>query len=208
MDQDYQAQLTPDSVYDILKKGNQRFMSGEKGEDNIEIDRRQASEVIGQQPIATVLTCSDSRIPVEVIFNKRVGDLFVVQVAGNVCGPLTAGSLEYAVEFLETPVVVILGHEHCGAISAVADAYKLQSAMGAVADKIRPAIAVFKKKNQEMGKRELISAAVRENVKNSYEELIKRSSFISAGMKEGKVMVVGAVYNSDTGEVTWLDQFK
>jgi|SRR5208283_569242 len=185
-----------------LMDGNQRFVTGDLSAKAIGGSRRQ--ELIkGQHPFATVLACSDSRVAPEIIFDQGLGDIFVVRVAGNVVEPTTLGSIEYGVEHLHTPLIVILGHQQCGAVKAALEATgEPEGNIGAILKKILPAVEVAKKTGK--GKEKILELAIKENIKNTYDDIMK-SRIVSELVHEGKVKVIAAEYMLSTGKVELID---
>lgn len=190
-----------DSIGKLLD-GNKRFMTGEHAKKDIGESRRQELTK-GQHPFAIVLSCADSRVPTELIFDQGLGDIFVVRVAGNVVEPTTLGSIEYGAEHLNAPLLVILGHEKCGAVKATLEAKgKPEGNIGAILKKIMPAVNTAKKANK--GTEDTLDIAIKENVKNTYKEVMK-SKIISELVHEGKLKIVGAEYYLGTGKVEIID---
>ena len=185
-----------------LIDGNKRFMSGELTRKDIGQDRRQELAK-GQQPFATVISCSDSRVPPEIIFDQGLGDIFVVRVAGNVVESTSLGSIEYGVEHLHTPLLVILGHESCGAVKAALEAKgKAEGNIGAILKKIMPAVETARRAKKDPS--ETLNIAVRENVKNTYKDIMK-SKIVRELVHEGKLKIVGAEYYLNTGKLELID---
>jgi carbonic anhydrase len=185
-----------------LLDGNKRFTSGELAKKDIG-DKRRHELVTGQHPFATVLSCSDSRVAPEVIFDEGLGDIFIVRVAGNVVEPTTLGSIEYGAEHLHTPLLVILGHESCGAVKATLEAKgKPEGNIGAIIKKIMPAVNTAKKAKKDPD--ETLNLAVQENVKNTYKDIMK-SKILKELVHEGKLKVVAAEYYLGTGKVELID---
>lgn len=185
-----------------LIDGNKRFMSGELAKKDIGENRRQELTK-GQQPFATVLSCSDSRVAPEIIFDQGLGDIFIVRVAGNVVEPTTLGSIEYGVEHLHTPLLVILGHESCGAVKAALEAKgKPEGNLGAILKKIMPAVNTARKAKKDTS--ETLNIAIQENMKNTYKEVMK-SKIVRELVHEGKLKVIGAEYYLGTGKFELID---
>jgi carbonic anhydrase len=151
-----------------------------------------------------ILTCSDSRVPVEIVFDRGVGDMFVIRVAGNVCGEHEAGTIDYAVDHLKTPLLVVLGHSHCGAVTAVATDAALPSNVSALVRSIRTAAEAAKKLHPDQHGRELVPATTRCNVWQSIDDLFRQSPITRELVSEGKLKVVGAIYQVETGKIDWL----
>lgn len=194
---------TADEALAELKAGNARFVAGRHESPNLTMER--VKEVAaGQHPEAVILSCSDSRVPPELIFDEGIGDLFVVRVAGNVSEPASLGSVEYAAEHLGVPLVVVLGHHKCGAVKATAEAKgKPEGNIGALVKEIQPAVAAARK---HPGKEGLVDDAVHANVALVAKELTSESPVMAHLVHEGKVRIVTAVYDLETGTVEWGDE--
>lgn len=199
-----QQKLTPESVLDVLKKGNQEFI-----EDNLTVrnnsDRVRAA-VLGQYPLAVVLSCLDSRVPVEDIFHRGIGDVFVTRVAGNIVNEDILGSLEYACKVSGSKVIVVLGHTHCGAIQSAIDNVKLGN-ITSLLSKIRP--AVEKAKNRYQGEKsskndEFMDAVCCFNVHTSIDEIRSKSPILKEMEEHNEIKIVGAIYDMKTGKVDFL----
>lgn len=199
-----QQKLTPDIVIEDLVKGNNDFI-----EDNLTIRNntnrvREAS--LGQYPEAVVLSCLDSRVPVEDVFHKAIGEIFVARVAGNIVNDDILGSLEYACKVSGSKAVVVLGHEYCGAIKSSIDGVKL-GYVTAVLEKIEPAVIQAKQefKGEKNSKNELFVDKVCElNVINSIQQIRNKSEILNQMEKQGEIKIVGAVYDMTTGKVNFL----
>lgn len=194
--------LMREAVIAILREGNRRFVSGQPEYPNRDVERRRLTAADGQEPFATVLACSDSRVPVEVIFDRGIGDLFVIRVAGNVAGNSELASLEYGVTHLHTPLLVVLGHSHCGAVTAVARNAELHGHLPVIAEKIRPAVLQAKTENPPAD--ELVAKAVEANVWQTLGDIIRQSSAIRERLAARQIIALGAVYHLESGEVAWL----
>ncbi len=196
-------EITPEAALILLKNGNKRFVNGERLFQHISKERvKEAAD--GQNPFATLITCSDSRVPPEHIFDMGIGDIFVIRVAGNVCDTDEIGSIEYGVDNLATPLLVVMGHTDCGAVSAVLKEKEVHGSIPKLIDNIIPAVNRVKKEYPHQGKDELINKAVQENVWQSINDLFKTSPIIREKVKLGALKVIGAVYHIQTGEVEWL----
>lgn len=195
---------TPDQALTWLQEGNSRFVSGAVKNPNTTPDRLKSTFMDGQKPFATVLSCSDSRVPVERVFDRGFGDLFVVRVAGNVCDNDEAGSIDYAVEHLETPLLVVLGHRDCGAVTAVVTHAEVHGCIPPLIDNIEPAVERAQAAHPNLTGKALVPDAVQENVWQSIEDLFTSTPSVRAHVKAGKLRVEGAVYDLETGEVKWL----
>ena len=196
--------VTPEQAMERLREGNSRFHSAKSIHPNIGPSRLHKTAEGGQHPFATILTCSDSRVPVELVFDQGVGDIFVVRVAGNVCGEHEAGTIEYGVDHLKTPLLVVLGHSRCGAVTAVATDAKLPGNIPALVRGIRPAVEKAKKLHPDQHSRELVPAATRCNVWQAIHDLFVQSPMTRELVAGGKLKVVGAIYQVDSGKIDWL----
>jgi carbonic anhydrase len=198
-----QKSLTPDMVIQTLHEGNGRFT----GNHGISMDKlsmvHQSSG--GQYPMAVVLSCIDSRVPVEEIFDQGIGDLFVARVAGNIVDEDMLGSMEYGCEEAGAKLVVVLGHESCGAIKAAIEDVKMGN-ITALLSKIAPALKMSKDFHgeKEVNNHAYVDTVVRNNVLNSIEQIKSKSEILKEMSEHGKIKIVGAYYNLETGEVIWL----
>ncbi|MBD3240980.1 MAG: hypothetical protein GF331_10380 [Chitinivibrionales bacterium] len=205
------AKPPPETVLRMLKDGNNRFVKGKAFHPRTDHERlaQAGRENQGDHAFATVLTCSDSRVPVERIFDAGVMDLFVVRVAGNVCNTDEVGSIEYGVVHVKTPVLVILGHTQCGAVTAVVNeaqghGHALEANIPPLIKPIFGAVRRTMKHNPHLEGADLISAAIVENVHQSARDLFLKSPAVRRRAEDGEVLVIGAVYDVASGEVVWL----
>ena len=201
-----QAALSPEDVVSLMKKGNAEF-----SHDSLTIlntSQRIRDAVGGQYPIAAVLACSDSRMPVEDIFHMGIGDLFVARVAGNVVNEDIVGSLEYGCKVLGAKVIVVLGHEYCGAIKSAIDDVKLGN-VTEVLNKIQPAIQLAST-NYDGSKTtknpQFVEKVCDANVELSIQDIRNKSSILRGLESEGKLKIIAAVYDIKTGEVDFFDR--
>lgn len=191
---------TAEEIWKDLMAGNARFANGKPSARDIVGARSRTS--MGQHPYVIVLCCADSRLSPELIFDQNIGDLFVVRTAGNVADPIALGSMEYAVEHLGSRMLVVLGHEKCGAVSASLSGDVMPTAnLNALVQKIKPGIDRLK--NLVQGET-LMSLAVEANVHHSTQDVIEESPIIRHELATGKLAVSKAVYNLATGEVRQL----
>jgi carbonic anhydrase len=186
-----------------LVAGNERFVRGQTNWKTV--PRERLTELTaGQRPYATILGCSDSRVPPEWIFDTGLGELFVVRVAGNILSPEGAGSIQYAGVHLETPLFVVLGHEGCGAISAALvtkyEGAQFRSRIQILVDHIVPALPEF---GAQVTPQERLALAVESNVRWTVRQIVT-SPEGQARMAEGRMKIVGAVYELESGRVRWL----
>ncbi len=188
----------------LLVDGNQRYIDGKILPKEMGSAKREALVSQGQKPFAAVLTCSDSRVPPELIFDQALGDLFVIRVAGNVVSPVEMGSIEYGVEHLETPLLVIMGHENCGAVKAAVDGGEAPGSIGSIIEMIKP--SVEKARAAGVSGKELYEKATDENTKAMLAE-VQNSPIVKHLMDHGKLTVLGAKYHLESGKVIF-DQAK
>ncbi len=187
-----------DAVLADLRQGNARHVAKQYNRPH-QTAERQHELASGQSPEAAVLTCADSRVPPEIVFDQGLGDLFDVRVAGNVALPPEIASLEYAAEHLHCPVIVVMGHQKCGAVSAAAEAGTPPGHLPVLVNAIKPAILAAASMPGDK-----IENAVRINVQNVVKELRASKPILSEASAQGHLKIVGAVYSLDTGEVDWL----
>ncbi len=189
----------PADALDLLKAGNLRFAEGRPEHRNAGHDRVEMTAE-AQHPFATVLACADSRVPVERLFDRGVGDLFTVRVAGNVTGADVVGSIEYGVQHLGTPVLVVLGHTSCGAVIAASRRATDTPSINQLLQQITPAVEQAQRNNPG----DLVEAAVQYNVFNQIGRLMRTSPEIASAVEDGRLIVTGAVYDLNTGSILWL----
>ena len=187
-----------DAVLAELKAGNAHHMA-KKYERPHQTAARQQTLASSQSPHCAILTCADSRVPPEIIFDKGLGDIFDVRVAGNVAGDDETASVEYAAEHLHVPLVVVMGHTHCGAVSAALEGGTLPGKLPQLIAALRPAV---EQSAHEPGDR--LDNAVRDNVVHVVEQLSAAKPVLSELVATGKLRIVGAVYSLETGKVVWL----
>jgi carbonic anhydrase len=167
--------------------------------------QRRLGTAAGQHPCAAVVACSDSRVPVELLFDMGVGELFVVRVAGNVIGIHEAGSLEYAVEHLQVSLLLVLGHTGCGAVGSALSGDAIDGTIGALIKKIVPAAERARAQYPGISGPALVLRACIENVYQAITDLHTLSPAVKAAAESGTVTVVGALYDIETGEVAGLN---
>jgi carbonic anhydrase len=181
--------------------GNERFVDDKTNARALAELRQSLAK--GQHPKAIVLSCSDSRVPPEILFDQSLGDLFVVRAAGNIADAIGLGSMEYAYEHLGSTVLIVLGHSKCGAVNATLSGEKMPTSnLQALVDQISPAVA--KVKDSAKGDA-LLEAAVKENVHQSAKDVLAHSDVLRHAKEEGKLTVFEAEYDLDTGKVVRLD---
>ena len=181
-----------------LMAGNARFVAGKSVHANQ--DRARLTEVAkGQKPFAMILSCADSRVPPEILFDQGLGDLFVVRVAGNIADSHALGSLEYGAQVLGARFLMVLGHEYCGAVDAAVKGGKVGGNIDSIIDVIAPAASRAK---ADPDKTDLLNKAITENVREVLSAINKRSPALTAMAAKGELKIVGARYDLDSGDVT------
>ncbi|HAF27943.1 MAG TPA: carbonic anhydrase [Bacteroidales bacterium] len=200
------SQKTVDEALQALKEGNKRFVENKRVYSNQDQATRTLTNEKGQHPFATIIGCSDSRVPIEHVFDVGIGDVFVIRVAGNVVDIDEAGSIEYGVDHLHTPLFVVLGHSSCGAVTAVLQDAELHGNIPKLVDNITKAVNKVKEQYGQEFSVELLEAAIENNVWQSIEDLLKISPISVELVKESKLKIVGAVYHLDDGHVEWLGE--
>jgi carbonic anhydrase len=198
------SELNPNDALKKLYEGNVRYVKCKLTHSNLDGQRRKETTTGGQHPFAIVVSCSDSRVSVAHIFDVGVGDIFSIRVAGNLSGVDQIASVEYAVNHLGTPSLVILGHTHCGAVAAAVSGAKVHGSLPWLLDKIKPAICKVKENNPGLPPDEFVSEVIKENVWHVIEDMIIKSPEIKGKLKVGKLGIVGAMYDIETGAVTWM----
>ena len=189
---------TPASVLTELKAGNERFASHHVTHPHQTAARR-TELASGQHPHAVVLACADSRVAPEIVFDKGLGDLFTVRVAGNIAGDPEIASIEYAVEHLHVPLIVVMGHQSCGAVGAAIEGGEAPGHLPALIDAIKPSV----EKARAM-KGELSDNAIRVNVEAVVAQLEASHPILAEHVADGSLKIVGGVYSLQTGRVAWL----
>ncbi len=188
--------MTQEEILGRLSDGNQRFINDElKGE--LSDSARRGDLTGGQQPYAIVLSCADSRVVPELAFDTGLGEIFVIRVAGNVANSSSIASIEYAVAHLGTSVIVVLGHQNCGAVTAAVSGGDNGYNLNHLLSHIAPAIAASDEGAE-------VNDVVKKNAELTGKELTTRSTIISEAVESGKVKIVPAYYNLDSGKVEFL----
>lgn len=199
--------LFPNEVQELLMEGNKRFVSGEMRKRDLCYKTRLELSENGQHPSSVVITCSDSRVVPEFIFDQGLGDVFVVRNAGNVIGINELGSIEYAVKHLKVPLILVLGHEKCGVIEASINKEEDGTNIGMIIRQVSPSIQKVRDRYEDYSSEELISKVEDENIKLSAKKLLK-SPIIKEYVEKGEVKIVPAKYYIETGKVKLLEPFK
>lgn len=197
---DTKSILSAEEVQANLSEGNRRFVTGHPAH-----PRSSPSQIRetarGQRPRAIVLTCSDSRVAPELLFDQGVGDLFVVRVAGNVANNDQIGSIEYAVEHFGPPLCIVLGHSKCGAVSAVVNGEHVSETIARMVAPIGKAVAMAREKSNGT---DLLNESIRVNVTQSMEDLLRGSKAVAESVRGAKLKLKGGVYKLEDGTIAWL----
>jgi carbonic anhydrase len=204
------VKITALDALERLRVGNHRFASGMGSVDGLSNRTRRAELVMGQQPFAIVLGCSDSRVPAEIVFDQGLGDLFVIRVAGNVVAPSQVGSVEFAAERFGTRLVVVLGHSQCGAVLATLEELRRPNEnqsrnLRSIVDRIRPSVEGLLATALGMDPDALVHEAVRANVRVSANQLRHGSEVLERLIDHDGLLVVGAEYSLESGMVDIFD---
>ena len=202
--------MDADTALAELKNGNDHFVKTIQENTNLttSLDLKDIDK--GQNPFAIILGCSDSRVPLELVFHRGMGELFVIRVAGNIVAPSQIGSIEFACQKFGTQLVVVMGHSHCGAVSATVDALienpdEISPNLASIVDRVTPAVLPVVNANPDEPRDKLMHKAMRANVEHSVHSLSSRSRIIRNLIKKGQLKVVGAEYAIETGKVSFYE---
>jgi len=199
-----QQELTPDAVLAELVAGNARFVAGKLT--HTDVTARIAASAEGQYPKAVILSCLDSRVPVEQVFDRGIGDLFVGRVAGNIENDDQLGSMEFATKLAGAKLVLVLGHSGCGAVKGACDGAELGN-LTALLAKIRPAVEAvegFSLEERTSANEKFVAKVIEQNVRQTVSDIRKDSPVLANLEQSGEIKIVGAVYNLQTGNVGFL----
>ncbi len=195
-----QANLTPQLAHQILVEGNERFVQNVKAQRNLQDQVLETSK--GQFPFAVILSCIDSRVPAELVFDQGIGDVFSARVAGNIINEDMLGSMEYACKVAGSKIVVVMGHTKCGAVTAACKHVELGN-ITALLNKIQPAVKQIEPKTDTYSEKEIEQVATL-NVKLTIERIRKESPILNEMEKNNEIEIVGAKYNVSTGKVEFF----
>lgn len=198
--QDIQENLTPKDAHNILLEGNKRFAQNVKAQRNLQEQVFETSK--GQYPFAVVLSCIDSRVPAELVFDQGIGDIFSVRVAGNIVNEDVLGSMEYACKVAGSKIIVVMGHSKCGAVTAACDKVELGN-ITALLDKIKPAVEKIALKNDYVDEN-FIEKVSRLNIELSINRIRNESSILTEMENQGSIEIVGAIYDVTTGLIEFI----
>jgi carbonic anhydrase len=198
-----QAELNPDLALEILKEGNDRFVKNLKANRNLLQQVNDTAQ--GQFPFATILSCIDSRTSAELIFDQGLGDVFSIRIAGNILNEDILGSMEFATKVVGTKIIIVLGHNKCGAIVGACNNVELGN-LTALLDKVKPAIALEKEttENRTGSNVRFVDNVTTNNVIHTIERIRRESPIILDLENTGAIKIVGAIYNVDNGGVNFL----
>lgn len=203
---------TAEQALEMLKQGNARFVENLQNPQSTLLASNALTHV--HEPFAIILGCSDARVPAEIVFDQGLGDLFVIRVAGNVVAPSQIGSVEFASEKFGTKLVVVLGHSHCGAVTACVETLinpdqQFSPNLRSIVDRIRPSVynlhEIYTANGQDINTQELINRGIKANVRMSVTQLKHGSRILEDAVNNGSLIIVGAVYDLDTGKVTFIE---
>lgn len=203
---------TAQQALEMLKQGNARFVENVQNPQSTLLASNALTHV--HEPFAIILGCSDARVPAEIVFDQGLGDLFVIRVAGNVVAPSQIGSVEFATEKFGTKLVVVLGHSHCGAVTACVETLinpdqQFSPNLRSIVDRIRPSVynlhEIYTANGQDIDAQELINRGIKANVRMSVTQLKHGSRILEDAVNNGSLIIVGAVYDLDTGKVTFIE---
>lgn len=201
-----QSDISPSIALDLLKEGNQRFVANKPVERSLLKQVEDTST--GQYPFATVLSCIDSRVSSELIFDQGIGDIFSVRIAGNFVNEDILGSMEFACKLAGTKVLLVLGHTSCGAVKGACDHAKLGN-LTAMLDKIMPAVdgveAPLEKENRTSANIKFVNEVARKNVLLNMDRILAESPVLAAMHQEGAIKIIGGMYDISTGKVAFYD---
>ena len=203
---------TAEQALEMLKQGNARFVENVQNPQSTLLASNALTHV--HEPFAIILGCSDARVPAEIVFDQGLGDLFVIRVAGNVVAPSQIGSVEFAAEKFGTKLVVVLGHSHCGAVTACVETLinpdqQFSPNLRSIVDRIRPSVynlhEIYTANGQDIDAQELINRGIKANVRMSVTQHKHGSRILEDAVNNGSLIIVGAVYDLDTGKVTFIE---
>jgi len=201
--QEQQTGTTPDNALQLLKDGNQRFVTSMSEIRNSMIEVKNSST--GQYPYAVLLSCMDSRVAPETLFDQGIGDIFINRVAGNISNDDMLGGMEYGCAVVGAKLILVLGHTECGAVKGAIDGAELGNLTGLL-NKIDPAVDATKYDGSRTSKdTEFVELVTEENVRLTVEQIRKNSPVLKGMEDEGKIKIVGGMYNVSTGEVTFYE---
>ncbi|NPV63045.1 MAG: carbonic anhydrase [Methanotrichaceae archaeon] len=198
---DEASAVSADQAMQMLVEGNERFASGNATHPH-QSSLRLAEVTSGQHPFAIVVGCSDSRVPPEIIFDQGIGDLFIIRTAGQVLDDAAVASIEYAVEHLGVPLVAVLGHDSCGAVTAVVAGGDAPGHLGSLVEAIQPAVDEAR---AEVGEDQILNQSIDNNIFNIVQQIESSEPVLAEYVADGRLQVVGARYHLETGAVDFYE---
>lgn len=203
--------IPAEEALERLRDGNRRFAANRGGRGILTNQARRDELLAGQQPFAIILGCSDSRVPLEIIFDQGLGDLFVIRVAGNIVAASQIGSVEFAAEQYGSALVLVLGHSMCGAVTATLEELERPTErrspnLHSIVDRIRPSVETLMETDLRKEPAKLLHHAIRANIRVSANQLRHGSSVLESFIRDGRLQVVGAEYSLETGVVDFFDR--
>jgi carbonic anhydrase len=203
LSKEIQSQLSPDGALNLLKDGNERFVS------NLKLNRNLLDQVNltsnGQYPFAIILSCIDSRAPAELIFDQGLGDIFSVRIAGNIINEHILGSMEFACKVAGSKYILVVGHTKCGAVKGACDNVKLGN-LTSLINKLQPSVAQEKatKENRTSSNAVFVNNVAELNVQNAVQEILDQSPILAEMLKNKEIGISGAMYDVETGRVSFM----
>ena len=188
-----------------LEEGNARFVSGATIHPNIDMKTRTRTAREGQTPFAAILSCADSRAPIELVFDQGIGDIFSVRNAGNIYDDIAIGTLEIAVTHFNSPVMIVLGHTDCGAIKLAIEGKVLKGNMMKVIDRIVPIVDLVRANKPDLRNAKFLLEVTKENTLNTMEEIKAKSELIRSKVEKGELRLIAGIHYLDSGKVEWLE---
>ena len=199
-----QAALTPESALELLKDGNERFVDGAMMQRDYMNQVQETAD--GQYPFAVVLSCIDSRVPPELVFDQGIGDIFSARVAGNFVNTDILGSMEFATTVAGSKVIVVLGHTECGAVKGACDRVEMGNLTHTLGNRAPALYSVEPEGERSSQNKDFVHAVTEENVRLTVQNILDRSPTIRGQVESGEVMVIGALHDVSTGTVTFYDE--
>ncbi len=196
--------IPPEQALELLTEGNARFAAGTSIHPNLTEQVRIGTFENGQKPFCAILSCADSRAPVELVFNQGIGDIFSVRNAGNVADEAVQGSLELGVYKFSIPLLIVMGHTDCGAINCAVDDDRLHGSMPTVIDRIIPVVEAVRERHPELGGDELILEVTKANARHVVNELTERNDVFRRKIAGGELKIMSALHDLRSGRVEWL----
>ena len=197
-----QTQITPKEAFSILENGNKRFVENLKAQRNLKEQVLETSK--GQYPFAVIHSCIDSRVPVELVFDQGIGDIFSSRVAGNIINEDVLGSMEYACKVAGSKIIVVLGHTKCGAVTSACQHIEMGN-ISTLLHKISPAVTTIASQTEKLEDEQIEQVAV-QNVKNSIQQIRQKSPILAKMEDNNEIEIVGGIYDVATGIVAFCEQ--